>query len=491
MGEGSPSLEPSTSATNLKGLDSLQLHDTQINNGVRPTMHHDNHMGNHEDKVDKLDKEDNTSSARPVSSSISPSISPSISSSISSSIRPSTNSPTNSIAPKIDIEKLVEIAKTINSNDNKYTIRDVNALLGGGQETIETALLRRYVSGLQSPLSSLPYTGGGVDYDSISGRNCDNCVGYVSVPVGIAGPVKYSFIDLTDGGVKEDKDLISHIPIATTEGGLIASVSRGCKALRDSCTVTTCVTKDAMTRCPALEFKTVKDAVAFKVYVEGDGIGVVKESFEDTTKYGKLERVECKVVGRMVYFRVEAKTGEAMGMNMVSKGTENVLRVLKQDWEFNVITLSGNGCSDKKPSATNFVKGRGKSVTAEAIIKREVVERTLKSNPENMKRTNIYKNQVGSAVAGNLGGMNAHAANVVAGVFIATGQDPAHTVEGSMCTTVMDVTPEGDLYVSVTLPSICVGTIGGGTELPPQKASIKSMGCEGTGGSKRLAGLIG
>jgi len=184
----------------------------------------------------------------------------------------------------------------------------------------------------------------------------------------------------------------------------------------------------------------------------------------------------------------------AMGMNMISKGAEEVLQVLQSDPScppFNVVTISGNGCSDKKPSAANFVLGRGKSLTVEATIKKEVVERVLKVTPEDMARTNYYKNQVGSGIAGNLGGSNAHAANVVAGIYLATGQDPAHVVEGSMATTIMEVDGRGDLYVSVTMPCVCVGTVGGGTGLGPQKACIEGMGCKGEGGAKRLAAAVG
>lgn len=301
----------------------------------------------------------------------------------------------------------------------------------------------------------------------------------------------YSLIDL-DGTLHPPASLA--LPIATTEGGLIASVSRGCKAIRLAGGADVAITKDEMTRCPCLEFPGLRSAAAFKRYVEGEEGGrVVREAFEDTTKHGRLRGVEAKVVGRIVYMRVSASTGEAMGMNMVSKGTENILKVLKGKREgegMKVLTLSGNGCSDKKPSAINFVKGRGKSVTAEVTIGREHVLKTLKTNPEDMARTNLYKNQIGSSVAGNLGGSNAHAANVVAGLYLATGQDPAHVVEGSMCTTVMEVTGEGDLYVSVTVPAVCVGTVGGGTELKAAKAAIESMGCKGEGGARRLAGVV-
>ncbi|CAM9596274.1 unnamed protein product, partial [Laminaria digitata] len=177
-----------------------------------------------------------------------------------------------------------------------------------------------------------------------------------------------------------------------------------------------------------------------------------------------------------------------MGMNMVSKGCEAAVREIQRRFpQARLISLSGNMCTDKKSSARNWIEGRGKSVVVEAILSPKTVSSVLKTTVSRMVECNIAKNLVGSAMAGSIGGFNSHAANVVAAVFLATGQDPAHTVEGSNCITLMEEVRAGekpacggrpgDLRVSVTLPSLPVGTVGGGTGLPPQSACLQLMGC--------------
>jgi hydroxymethylglutaryl-CoA reductase (NADPH) len=145
-----------------------------------------------------------------------------------------------------------------------------------------------------------------------------------------------------------------------------------------------------------------------------------------------------------------------------------------------VIALSGNYCTDKKPSAINWVDGRGKTVVAEAVIKRELVETTLKTTVDALVSLNIDKNYIGSAMAGSVGGFNAQAANVVAAIFLATGQDPAQVVESSTCLTTMSKTDDGDLLIGVAMPSIEVGAVGGGTSLPAQHAVLDLIGCAGS-----------
>ncbi|CAM9766294.1 unnamed protein product, partial [Ectocarpus fasciculatus] len=178
-----------------------------------------------------------------------------------------------------------------------------------------------------------------------------------------------------------------------------------------------------------------------------------------------------------------------MGMNMISKGCEAAVREIQKRFkQARLVALSGNVCTDKKASAQNWVEGRGKSVVAEAVLSAKTVSSVLKTTVDQMVECNISKNLVGSAMAGSIGGFNSHAANVVAAVFLATGQDPAHTVEGSSCITLMEkVKPgeegsggggrPGDLRVTVTMPSLLVGTIGGGTGLPAQAACLRLMGC--------------
>lgn len=145
-----------------------------------------------------------------------------------------------------------------------------------------------------------------------------------------------------------------------------------------------------------------------------------------------------------------------MGMNMVSKGVQNVLDFLQNDFpDMDVLGISGNYCSDKKPAAVNWIEGRGKSVVCETTIKGDVVRKVLKTSVEALVELNMLKNLTGSAMAGALGGFNAHASNIVAAVYIATGQDPAQNVESSHCITMMEAINDGkDLHVSVTMPSI-------------------------------------
>lgn len=177
-----------------------------------------------------------------------------------------------------------------------------------------------------------------------------------------------------------------------------------------------------------------------------------------------------------------------MGMNMVSKGVENVLAYLRNEYpDMDIISISGNFCSDKKPAAINWIEGRGKSAVCEAVIKEEVLKKVFRTSVATLVELNMLKNLAGSAVAGALGGFNAHASNIVSAIFIATGQDPAQNVESSHCITMMEAVNDGkDLHISVTMPSIEVGTIGGGTQLASQSACLDLLGVKGA--SKELAG---
>jgi hydroxymethylglutaryl-CoA reductase (NADPH) len=208
----------------------------------------------------------------------------------------------------------------------------------------------------------------------------------------------------------------------------------------------------------------------------------LKREFDATSRFARLLSVQSRVAGRFLFIRFSAKTGDAMGMNMVSKGTELALKILHNEFQdMEILSLSGNYCTDKKPAALNWLDGRGKSVVSEAIIPAAVVQKVLKTSVTAIVELNIAKNLVGSAMAGSIGGFNAHASNVVSSVFIATGQDPAQNVCSSNCITLME--PWGDkgqdLYISCTMPSIEVGTIGGGTILSSQAACLKMLGLNG------------
>ncbi|KNC48863.1 3-hydroxy-3-methylglutaryl-coenzyme A reductase 1 [Thecamonas trahens ATCC 50062] len=330
-------------------------------------------------------------------------------------------------------------------------------------------------------LADLPYKG--FDYSNIHGRCAENVVGYMPIPVGVAGPL------LVDGTVYQ-------VPMATTEGALIASTARGCKAITLSGGATTAITKDAMTRAPVLRLESLSEATKFVEYIERN-FEEVRAQFESTSRFAKLVSIDARFAGNLVYLRFACKPGAAMGMNMTGKGVEKALAHLSENapFDFDVMALSGNVCTDKKFAAINWVEGRGKSVSADAVIKGDVVRTLLKSSVKSMAYVNYCKNLVGSAVAGSIGGQNAHASNIVTAAFIAAGQDPAQNVESSACLVTMEDINDGqDLYVSVNMPSIEVGTIGGGTTLPAQSACLKMMGVHGSGedgnNAQRLASIV-
>ncbi|KAL7255514.1 hypothetical protein ACSBR1_009624 [Camellia fascicularis] len=325
----------------------------------------------------------------------------------------------------------------------------------------------------------------GFDYESILGQCCEMPVGYVQIPVGIVGPL------LLDG---EEYS----VPMATTEGTLVASTNRGCKAIYSSGGATSVLLRDGMTRAPVVRFGTAKRAAELKFFLEDPiNTDTIHTVFNKSSRFARLQGIQCAIAGKNLYMRFRCSTGDAMGMNMVSKGVQNVLDFLQSDFpDMDVIGISGNFCSDKKPAAVNWIEGRGKSVVCEAIITEEVVRKVLKTNVAALVELNMLKNLTGSAMAGALGGFNAHASNIVSAVYLATGQDPAQNVESSHCITMMEPVNDGkDLHVSVTMPSIEVGTVGGGTQLASQSACLNLLGVKGAsrespGSNSRLLASI-
>ncbi|KAI9222537.1 hydroxymethylglutaryl-coenzyme A reductase-domain-containing protein [Blastocladiella britannica] len=341
--------------------------------------------------------------------------------------------------------------------------------------------------------SALPVAG--YRYDQVAGACCENVIGYLPLPVGVAGPYK------VDGEYM-------YVPMATTEGCLVASASRGCKAISMSGGALTVLTKDGMTRGPCIEFPDVAAAAACRVWLESDvGYVAVKAAFDGTSRFARLQRLQCAVAGRLLYVRFTTVTGDAMGMNMISKGCEAGLALLVREFPTaHVVALSGNYCTDKKPAAINWIEGRGKSVVASARVTAKIVRTVLKTSVEALVAVNTKKNLIGSAMAGSIGGFNAHAANILTAVYLATGQDPAQNVESSQCITLMEPIPSldedadhddaYDLLVSVTMPCIEVGTVGGGTSLAPQAAMLEMLGCRGAhptspgANAQRLARIV-
>uniref|UniRef100_A0A3Q7FFH0 3-hydroxy-3-methylglutaryl coenzyme A reductase n=1 Tax=Solanum lycopersicum TaxID=4081 RepID=A0A3Q7FFH0_SOLLC len=291
-------------------------------------------------------------------------------------------------------------------------------------------------------LDGLPLDG--FDYESILGQCCEMPIGYIQIPVGIAGPLLLNGNEFS-------------VPMATTEGCLVASTNRGCKAIYVSGGATSVLFRDGMTRAPVVRFGSAKRAAELKFFVEDTmNFETLSVVFNKSSRFARLQNIQCAIAGKNLYMRFSCSTGDAMGMNMVSKGVQNVLDYLQNEYpDMDIIGISGNYCSDKKPAAVNWIEGRGKSVVCEAIIKEEVVKKVLKTEVAALVELNMLKNLTGSAMAGALGGFNAHASNIVSAVYLATGQDPAQNIESSHCITMMEAVNDGkDLHISVTMPSI-------------------------------------
>ena len=318
-----------------------------------------------------------------------------------------------------------------------------------------------------------------LDMEKASKRNIENSIGVLQLPMGIAGPLKIN-------GQYCKREVF--VPLATSEGALVASINRGASTITASGGVNTIVTSDFMTRAPVIKTNSASDALLIKQWFV-DNFTDLKELAESTTSHGKLLKIDpILIVGSYVYPRFVYSTGDSMGMNMVTIATEKILDKLAQESDAKHIALSGNVCVDKKPAAINVVEGRGKSVVADILIPKEIVNKKLKTTAEAIVEVNITKNLIGSAAAGSMA-FNAHYANMVAAIFLATGQDAAHVVEGSLGITTAE-NRDGDLYFSVNLPDLPIATVGGGTSLEVANEGLNILGVAGSGKAREFAEIV-
>ncbi|WP_340818706.1 hydroxymethylglutaryl-CoA reductase (NADPH) [Methanolobus sp. WCC4] len=351
----------------------------------------------------------------------------------------------------------------------------------------ETAvMIRRYAIEESSDFNFDHIQNFSIDVENASKKNIENMIGVIQVPLGVAGPLK------VNGEFADDS---FQLPLATTEGALVASVNRGCSVITRSGGANVRIFQDVMTRAPVFRLENVIRAKEFADWLNDPSVlSRMKAKAADTTRFGELIDVKAFVTGNTVYVRFSYDTKDAMGMNMVTIATDAVLSLIEDEFGAIPVSLSGNMCTDKKPAAINNILGRGKTTVADVTIPASLVSERLKCKPETMVEVNYRKNLLGSARAGSLG-YNAHAANIIAAMYIACGQDPAHVVEGSSTITTMEITQYGDLYCSVTLPAMAIGTVGGGTNLGPQLDCLRMLGVSGSGtppgsNAKKLAEII-
>ncbi|KZX16476.1 hydroxymethylglutaryl-CoA reductase (NADPH) [Methanobrevibacter curvatus] len=318
-----------------------------------------------------------------------------------------------------------------------------------------------------------------IDMEIASKKNIENSIGTIQIPIGVAGPLKIN------GNYAKGEFFV---PLATSEGALVASINRGASVITSSGGVNAEIISDKMTRAPVLKVESAKKAIEVKQWLE-DNFSKLKEIAESTTSHGKLIKIDpVLIVGNLIYPRFVYSTGDSMGMNMVTIATDKVLDKLSQKLNVHIVALSGNVCVDKKPAHLNFVEGRGKSVVADILIKKEIIEKKLKTTAKAIEEVNTYKNLIGSAVAGSMG-FNAQYANMIGAIFLATGQDEAHIVEGSLgITTAQEI--NGDLYFSVNMPDLPIATVGGGTSLETAKESLSILSIKGSGDVSKFAEIV-
>lgn len=289
-------------------------------------------------------------------------------------------------------------------------------------------------------------------------RNVENMIGAVQIPLGIAGPIKIKGVLLKGE---------HFVPLATSEGALVASVSRGCRAISLSGGANVLTYRVGATRGPVFETGSLPESNRFFKWIKANPRKLAQIS-EKTSKHLKFLKADVRTQGRYVFLRLYFDTKDAMGMNMATIATEKIVEFIEKELKIKCISLAGNYDIDKKPAWVNFIKHRGIKIWAETTVSKKNVKEILKTTPEKFYEVWLTKCMIGSAMSGSLG-FNAHFANIVAAFFAATGQDIAHTVEGSTGMTTAKVLNNGDLYLSIYMPSVLIGTVGGGTQLETQK----------------------
>jgi hydroxymethylglutaryl-CoA reductase (NADPH) len=305
-----------------------------------------------------------------------------------------------------------------------------------------------------------------LDVRRASRRNCENFIGVAQVPMGIVGPLKVR-------GTYADGDF--YVPLATTEAALVASTNRGCTAIREAGGAVVRAEEVGMTRAPVFRTSGIVQTQAFLAWIRAHETEI-RAHAEATSQYLRLIDVRPFAFGSTVFLRFRFDTGDAMGMNMATIACDRVVTdLIEPATGVACVGLSGNYCVDKKPAAINFQEGRGKRIYGEILLEAPVLHRNLKTNARDLVEVQYRKNLLGSIASGSMG-FNAHYANVLAAFFIATGQDPAHVVEGSLGVTCIEARGTDSVFASIFMPDVPLGAIGGGTALDTQREALALLG---------------
>ena len=307
------------------------------------------------------------------------------------------------------------------------------------------------------------------DAERASKQNCENMIGVAQVPVGVIGPLRLS------GEFVDDEEVF--VPLATTEGALVASANRGCRALREAGGAVVRVDDVGITRAPV--FRTT-GIVQTRELIDwlGRNEDEIRRRTESGSRFLKLIDIRPQAMGTTVFLRFRFDCGDAMGMNMATIACDRVIQdFIEPETGVECVSLSGNFCVDKKPSQVNFQEGRGKRLFAEVSLDRHVLEKVLKTNARALVEVQYRKNLLGSIAAGSMG-FNAHYANMLSAFFIATGQDPAQVAESAVGVTCIESRGPESVVASVYLPDVPLAAVGGGTGLETQREALSILGVE-------------
>jgi hydroxymethylglutaryl-CoA reductase (NADPH) len=307
--------------------------------------------------------------------------------------------------------------------------------------------------------------------------NIENHIGYAQIPLGIAGPL------LIHGKNHSRK---YQIPLATTEGTLVASYSRGMKACLLSGGVTSICIEDTLERAPYFQFKDIRTAISFKNWVEAY-FELLQEQVKKTSRFCRLVSLRFNQEANGVTVHFEYSTGDAAGQNMVTIATDAICKYILAYFPDKPTRwyIESNASGDKKCTLRSLYNSRGKKVIAEVRLPRAVVSSVLKTTPEHMCQYFLNSTMAGlsTGTVGNIG----HVANGLTALYIACGQDVACVSESSVGILRMEITEEDELYVALTLPALVVGTVGGGTQLATQKEALNLLDCNGSDKAQQFA----
>ena len=308
-------------------------------------------------------------------------------------------------------------------------------------------------------------------------RNIENFIGTVKVPVGIAGPLRVN-------GLFAQGDY--YAPLATTEAALVASYSRGAQLITKAGGATALLLSEGVSRAPGFAFDDLRQAGLFVSWIVPQ-LEKLKSIAAATTRYGELIDLQITLEGNHVYLRFDYTTGDAAGQNMVTIATQAICDYIEENSPVQprFFFVEANLSGDKKASAQSFMSVRGKKVTAEVILPKQLVESTLYTTPQRMVEF-WTMSAMGGVLSGTIG-VQGHYANGLAAMYIACGQDAACVSESAVGVTRFELTSDEDLYCSVILPNLIVGTVGGGTGLPSQQACLDLLGLAGSGGAQAFA----